>query len=269
MAESPILAAYAAANTVQGAQPANAADADAAGAAGLADQLLPLDLAPPAAGGDAPPSARRPRVLLALTGSVAAVKAAPLAAALCAFADVRVVATAAALHFFDPAALPPACGPVLTDADDWRRWRAVGDPVAHIELRRWADALVVAPLSANTLAKVANGLCDNLATCVVRAWDFRRPLLAAPAMNTLMWESPFTARHLREAAALGVRVVPPVSKRLACGEVGAGGMAEVGDVAAACAAALREAGFECSAAGAEEAVRAPTTGESGDAPPAV
>lgn len=62
-------------------------------------------------------------------------------------------------------------------ADEWRQWGSVGDPVLHMELRRWADTLVVAPLSANTLAKAAGGLCDNLLTCVVRAWDWQRPLL--------------------------------------------------------------------------------------------
>ena len=66
------------------------------------------------------------------------------------------------------------------DEDEWRAWRQVGDEVLHIELRRWADALVLAPLSANTLAKAAGGLCDNLLTCVVRAWDFgTRPLLVS------------------------------------------------------------------------------------------
>ena len=54
------------------------------------------------------------------------------------------------------------------DEEEWREWKVVGDPVMHIELRRWADCLVIAPLSANTLAKVAQGLCDNLLTCVVR-----------------------------------------------------------------------------------------------------
>lgn len=63
----------------------------------------------------------------------------------------------------------------------------MGDPVLHIELRRWADVLVLAPLSANTMAKVAHGLCDNLLTSVVRAWDYAKPMIVAPAMNTYMW----------------------------------------------------------------------------------
>lgn len=83
---------------------------------------------------------------------------------------------------------------VLKDEDEWSCWSKREDPVLHIDLRKWADVLLVAPLSANTLAKLANGLCDNLLTCVARAWDFSRPLLVAPAMNTLMWESPFTAK---------------------------------------------------------------------------
>lgn len=65
------------------------------------------------------------------------------------------------------------------DEDEWRGWKQVGDPVVHIELRRWADVFVIAPLSANTLAKLANGLCDNLVTCVARAWDFNRPLVVS------------------------------------------------------------------------------------------
>ena len=66
----------------------------------------------------------------------------------------------------------------------------MGDEVLHIELRRWADVIVVAPLSANSLAKLAGGLCDNLLTCVLRAWDFRRPALVRaslwPACCTLL-----------------------------------------------------------------------------------
>lgn len=65
------------------------------------------------------------------------------------------------------------------DDDEWHEWSKVGDPVMHIELRRWADVFVIAPLSANTLAKLANGICDNLITCVARAWDFQRPLVVS------------------------------------------------------------------------------------------
>ena len=94
---------------------------------------------------------------------------------------------------------------VIVDDDEWpghdtnHRWQR-GEPVPHIELRRWADMLVVAPLDANTLAKLALGTCDNCLTCVYRAWDRTRPIVLAPAMNTLMWDHPATARHLRQAA---------------------------------------------------------------------
>ncbi|KAL4428241.1 hypothetical protein ABPG75_002330 [Micractinium tetrahymenae] len=188
---------------------------------------------------------QRPRVLLAASGSVATIKLAQLAELLLQFADVRVVATKSARYFFQDGELPAACRPVLGDEDEWRQWRAVGDPVVHIELRRWADALVIAPLSANTLAKIASGLCDNLLTCVVRAWDSGKPLLLAPAMNTFMWESPFTEQHLEVCRQLGATVVAPVSKRLACGDVGAGAMAAPADIAAACRQRLVASGFEC------------------------
>jgi phosphopantothenoylcysteine decarboxylase len=166
-------------------------------------------------------------------------------------------------------AFPRAARPVLGDDDEWRQWRRVGDPVAHIDLRRWADALVVAPLSANTLAKMASGMCDNLLTCVVRAWDTGsggagedgggveegeggggKPLLVAPAMNTAMWQSPFTRRHLAVLEdVLRAEVVQPVSKRLACGDVGAGAMAEPADVARRVAAVLASRGFACEGGG--------------------
>jgi phosphopantothenoylcysteine decarboxylase len=174
---------------------------------------------------------------------------------------VKVVATDAATYFFAPDPLR-AKGALTLDADEWpgretgERY-ARGDAVLHIELRKWADIFVIAPLDANTLAKLAVGLCDNCLTCVWRAWDLARPVVLAPAMNTLMWQHPFTRRHLRAIAAdagaghlpshLGddalieqindrsktLRVVPPVVKQLACGDTGAGGLADVGDVVAA------------------------------------
>eukprot|EP01106_Pelomyxa_sp_JSP_P005529 TRINITY_DN18750_c0_g1_i1.p1 TRINITY_DN18750_c0_g1~~TRINITY_DN18750_c0_g1_i1.p1 ORF type:complete len:165 (-),score=53.17 TRINITY_DN18750_c0_g1_i1:61-516(-) len=124
-----------------------------------------------------------------------------------------------------------AGAPLLTDSDEWL-WRKIGDPVLHIELRKWADVFVIAPLSANTLAKLANGLCDNLVTSVARAWDISKPLCVAPAMNTLMWKNPFTAQHLSTLVSmLGATVIPPISKVLACGDSGEGALADVGTIA--------------------------------------
>src|SRR5205809_337309 len=154
-------------------------------------------------------------VLLGVTGSVAAIKTPALFDALRqAGHQVRVVATSAALYFFDPAELAPLDlrqprrnpDVVTLDEDEWpgrtegRRYQR-SDQVLHIELRRWADVLVIAPLDANTLAKLANGLADNCLTCVWRAWDRGRPVVLAPAMNTLMWEHPLTVQHLRQLAA--------------------------------------------------------------------
>jgi phosphopantothenoylcysteine decarboxylase len=198
------------------------------------------------------------RILLGVTGSVAAVRTPALFGALRgAGHSVRVLATEPALYFFDPAELvsdpaDPAGVPLYRDSDEWPGTRYQrGDEVLHIVLRQWADLLIVAPLDANTLAKFALGLSDNLLTCLFRAWDFAKPVILAPAMNTLMWQSPVTVRHLGqlladrgegvpdtrwgldEADAIFARyaprlvLVPPQSKRLACGDVGLGAMAEV------------------------------------------
>ncbi|KAL6174984.1 hypothetical protein ACLB2K_051628 [Fragaria x ananassa] len=168
---------------------------------------------------------RKPRILLAASGSVAAIKFGNLCHSFCEWAEVRAIATKASLHFIDRAALPKDVI-LYTDEDEWSSWNKIGDSVLHIELHRWADVMVIAPLSANTLAKIAGGLCDNLLTCVVRAWDYNKPLFVAPAMNTLMWKNPFTERHLISIDELGVSLIPPVSKRLACGDYGNGAMAE-------------------------------------------
>ena len=82
-------------------------------------------------------------------------------------------------------------------------------------------------------------MCDNLVTSVLRAWDWGKPLIVAPAMNTAMWESPLTARHIAVLTELGALVVPPVAKALACGDVGVGAMAGVEEVAGAARRAAR------------------------------
>lgn len=206
------------------------------------------------------------RVLLGITGSVAAIKTPELVASLLgAGHEVKAVATAASLYFFDAKALPK--GLLFTDADEWPREAEQGhwqrqDSVLHIELRRWAELLLLAPLDANTLAKLAMGMSDNCLTCVWRAWDLARPVLLAPAMNTLMWQHPHTGLHLRQLAHLAglqpgsalepdelvdwinqqrlatLRFVGPVSKKLACGDTGQGAMAEVNDIVTALTALL-------------------------------
>jgi phosphopantothenoylcysteine decarboxylase len=214
-------------------------------------------------------------VLLGVTGSVAAIRTPELYAALRRDGHaVKVVATQAAVYFFDPAALDPEDparprrnpGVVTLDEDEWpgreegRRYQR-NDSVRHIDLRRWADVFLLAPLDANTLAKLANGLADNCLTCVWRAWDRAKPVILAPAMNTLMWEHPLTIRHLKQIAddagmvpdgldltglvdwinrrCPQTQVVPPQSKQLACGDVGLGALAEVNEIVTALKGILR------------------------------
>jgi phosphopantothenoylcysteine decarboxylase len=218
-------------------------------------------------------------VLLGVTGSVAAIKTPSLYRELRSLGhQVKVVATQAALYFFDPTGVEfepsgPGRNPevVILDEDEWpgrhegRRYRR-DDPVLHIELRRWADLLLIAPLDANTLGKLACGLADNCLTCVWRAWDPVRPVVLAPAMNTFMWQNPLTARHLRQLAADAggqppppdvsfdqlvpwiyapsmappLRVVGPVSRRLACGDVGVGALAPLEQITAVVGAIDRD-----------------------------
>ncbi|KAI8924317.1 flavoprotein [Entophlyctis helioformis] len=182
-------------------------------------------------------------VLVGVTGSVASIKLPLLVRHIketfAPSVEVKVVATKPALHFFNADDLGPAT-PLLTDDDEWAMWTKMSDPVLHIELRNWADVFVVAPLDANTMAKAANGLCDNLLTCVLRAWDQSKPVVICPAMNTHMWTHPLTARHLSLLQNdLGYIVVDPVSKLLACGDLGMGGMAAPADIALAASVAYK------------------------------
>lgn len=96
---------------------------------------------------------RKPRILLAASGSVAAIKFSNLCHCFSEWAEVKAVATQASLHFIDRVSLPKDVV-LYTDEDEWSSWKKIGDSVLHIELRRWADILVIAPLSANTLGKV-------------------------------------------------------------------------------------------------------------------
>jgi phosphopantothenoylcysteine decarboxylase len=125
-----------------------------------------------------------------------------------------------------------------------KMWKKRGDPILHIELRNWAQCLVIAPLSANTLAKVSNGLCDNLLTLVCRAWPMekwekgvsnedrlKKPIIVCPSMNVQMWNHPVTEIQLNILKGWGFEILGPICKKMMCGEVGNGAMAEVKDIA--------------------------------------
>ncbi|KAI6077973.1 Phosphopantothenoylcysteine decarboxylase [Aix galericulata] len=170
------------------------------------------------------------RVLVGVTGSVAALKLPLLISELLKIpgVEVKVVTTERAKHFYNPREIPV---PLYSDEDEWQLWKGRSDPVLHIELRRWADLMLVAPLDANTLAKLATGICDNLLTCVIRAWDLRKPLLFCPAMNTAMWEHPITAQQVEQLKGFGYTEIPCVVKKLVCGDEGRGAMAEVWTIA--------------------------------------
>jgi phosphopantothenoylcysteine decarboxylase len=167
-------------------------------------------------------------IILGVTGSVAAIKTQKVLNELSAIGSVNVVATKAGQYFLKQAEFE---GSVLTDEAEWTEEYVLGDPILHIELRRNASALVIAPLDVNTLAKIALGLCDNLLTCLVRAWDWNKPMILAPAANTMMYENSPTKEHLQIMRGRGAIIVDPVEKTLACGDVGIGAMAPAEQIA--------------------------------------
>ena len=164
----------------------------------------------------------RARILLIVSGGIAAYKSLELIRSLKdRGATVRVVMTAAARQFISPLSAATLSGqPVRDDLFSLTEEAAIG----HIELSRAADVLVVAPASANILARMAGGLADDLATTLLLATDKR--VLAAPAMNVRMWRHPATRRNVDRLKGDGVLFVGPESGSMACGEFGPGRMAE-------------------------------------------
>lgn len=172
-------------------------------------------------------------VLLITTGSVASIKAPLIVEELLTFdkVSVQVVATKPSLVFYNPSDIRKHGVNVWTDEDEWDSDYQLGQPILHIELRRWCDVVLIAPCSANTLAKIANGICDNLTTSLLRALAPTTPTFVYPAMNTLMYEHPLTAQHVRIIRdVIGYEVIGPVAKGLACGDVGVGAMVDWKDI---------------------------------------
>lgn len=181
------------------------------------------------------------KILVGVTASVATIKLGELVDALLSSAsitEVGVVATDKSEKFYNVEEITSIGSKyekpevrIWRDEDEWSMWNGRGDPVLHIELGKWADAMILAPLDANTLAKISHGLCDNLLTCTLRAWDLKnvktKPVFFCPAMNTKMWEHPLTSEQIQQLEGFGYTQIPPIEKTLMCGDTGIGAMAPV------------------------------------------
>lgn len=173
-------------------------------------------------------------LLFILTGSIAGFKACEAISQLVQRGHrVRTVATKAALQFVGPSTLEGLTGsPVLTDLF------AAGAALEHIDLTRWADAVIVCPATANTINRFSAGLADDLAGALFLAHDRSKPFLISPAMNPAMWAHPATVASVEKIRQWGVRFLPVGEGRTACGEVGEGRLAEPAAIVAFVEAAL-------------------------------
>ena len=174
------------------------------------------------------------KILLIVGGGIAAYKACELVR-LCRKAGIGVtcVLTAGGAHFITPMTLAALSeNPVYTSLWDLKDETEMG----HIQLSRAADLIVVAPATADLLAKMTAGIADDLATTLLLATD--APVLAAPAMNVRMWQHPATRRNVATLRSDGITVLEPDEGAMACGEFGPGRLPEPAAILAAIEAAL-------------------------------
>ncbi len=163
------------------------------------------------------------KILIAVTSSISAYRIPNLVSQLKKQGhDVITMVSEASKAFVSPQALAVMSQhKCYQDSDEWSN----NDDVLHIKLAKWCDACLVAPLTANTLAKIANGICDNLITSTIRALGETK-LVLAPAMNTRMWDNRLTKHHLDLVAQYyNTAIIDPVEKVLADGDEGMGGLA--------------------------------------------
>lgn len=166
------------------------------------------------------------KILIKISGSIAAYKSAYLISKLVQDGfEVKVVATENALHFIGKATLEGLTGhAVYTDSF------ADSEMMSHINLMKWADLIIVCPASANTINKLANGIGDNLLTSLFLAFDWAKPYLIVPAMNTNMFDHPATQSSLRKLNEWGVKILPTAEGYLACGDTGKGKLLEPDEI---------------------------------------
>ncbi len=162
------------------------------------------------------------KVLVKITGSIAAYKAAYLISKLMqAGFEVEVVVTKSALQFIGIATLEGLIHkPIYSDTFE------SGKMMSHIELTKWAGLTIVIPADANTISKFANGIADNLVTSLFLAHDQKKPYLIVPAMNTAMFTHPATQESLEKLSQWGIHVLPTDKGYLACGDIGEGKLLE-------------------------------------------
>ncbi|MCB0628343.1 MAG: bifunctional phosphopantothenoylcysteine decarboxylase/phosphopantothenate--cysteine ligase CoaBC [Saprospiraceae bacterium] len=174
------------------------------------------------------------KIILGISGSIAAYKAAFLTRLLIkAGAEVRILMTPAAAQFITPLTLSTLSKhPVLTDVQSESGWNN------HVELGLWADAVLIAPATANTLARLANGICDNILSAVYLS--ARCPVYLAPAMDVDMWHHPATQENIRRLQSYGNIIIPVAHGELASGLVGEGRMEEPEQIVAFLNAQFRQ-----------------------------
>ncbi|CCD23692.1 phosphopantothenoylcysteine decarboxylase complex subunit CAB3 NDAI_0C00310 [Naumovozyma dairenensis CBS 421] len=176
-------------------------------------------------------------ILMGTTGSVATIKVPLIIDKLFKIytperVSIQLIVTKPAEHFLKGLKISSHVK-IWREEDVWYEYKLDGnEPILHHELRKWADILLIAPLSANTLAKIANGICNNLLTSVLRDWSPLTPVLVAPAMNTFMYINPMTKKHLTilQNECPYVTILKPMEKVLICGDIGMGGMREWTDI---------------------------------------
>jgi len=168
-------------------------------------------------------------IIVAITGSIAAYKAAELVRLIKkSGAEVRIIMTDAAKEFITPITMQALSGnPIHSNLLDMEAEAAMG----HIELAKWADAIVVSPCSANTLAKISQGLGSDLLTAVILASEAK--VFLAPAMNQQMWNAQITQENVVRASSLGHKILGPGEGEQACGDIGSGRMLEPEEIFAA------------------------------------